>query len=171
MNLVSMKKNYNEFSEYEEKWLSTAICAALQVYLRVLVQRKIHTRTRVYPWETSNSHSRVISVRVFHTSLPVQLVMPLSGSELKFEPELFRTGPKFGSKFRQLLDRTESPVRRSSRRVKCRTCSNSVRTEPYKIPSMKDNQQNRHDSSPTQDCCPFSRAVHRHRIDGFTASV
>jgi len=57
--------------------------------------------------------------------------MPLSGSELKFEPELFRTGPKFGSKFRQLLDRTESPVRRSSRRVKCRTCSNSVRTEPY----------------------------------------
>jgi len=73
MNLVSMKKNYNEFSEYEEKWPSTAICAALQVYLRVLVQRKIHTRTRVYPWETSNSHSRVISVRVFHTSLPVQL--------------------------------------------------------------------------------------------------
>src|ERR1700678_4363713 len=89
------------------------------------------------------------------------LVMPLSGSELKFEPELFRTGPKFGSKFRQLLDRTKSPVRRSSRRVKCRTCSNSVRTEPYKIPSMKDNQQNlskidieknRHDSSPTQAC-------------------
>src|ERR1700678_1349343 len=70
------------------------------------------------------------------------IVMPLSGSELKFEPELFRTGPKFGSKFRQLLDRTKSPVRRSSRRVKCRTCSNSVRTEPYKIPSMKDNQQN-----------------------------
>src|ERR1700678_2547402 len=68
--------------------------------------------------------------------------MPLSGAELKFEPELFRTGPKFGSKFRQLLDRTESPVRCSSRRVKCRTCSNSVRTEPYKIPSMKDNQQN-----------------------------
>src|ERR1700678_3272125 len=68
--------------------------------------------------------------------------MLLSGLELKFEPELFRTGPKFGSKFRQLLDRTESPVRRSSRRVKCRTCSNSVRTEPYKIPSMKDNQKN-----------------------------
>src|ERR1700678_634727 len=87
--------------------------------------------------------------------------MPLSGSELKFEPELFRTGPKFGSKFRQLLDRTESPVRHLSRRVKCRTCSNSVRTEPYKIPSMKDNQQNLskidieqnlHDSSPTQAC-------------------
>ena len=73
MNLVSIKKNYNEFSEYEEKWPSTAVCAALQVYLQVLVQRKIHTRTRVYPWETSNSHSRVISVRVFHTSLPVQL--------------------------------------------------------------------------------------------------
>ena len=46
---------------------------SLQVYLRVLVQHQIHTRTRVYPWETSNSHSRVISVRVFHTSLPAQL--------------------------------------------------------------------------------------------------
>ena len=67
----------NLLSEYEEKWLLTAVCTALQVYLRVLVQRKIYTRTHVYPWETSNLHSRVISVRVFHTSLPVQLTSDL----------------------------------------------------------------------------------------------
>jgi hypothetical protein len=29
----------------------------------------------------------------------LQLVMPQSGSEPRFEPELFRTGPKSGSRF------------------------------------------------------------------------
>jgi hypothetical protein len=33
-----------------------------------------------------------------------QIAMPQSGSEPKFEPELFRTGPKFGPKFKRLAE-------------------------------------------------------------------
>jgi hypothetical protein len=52
MNLVSMKKNYNEFSEYEEKWPPTTICAALHVYLQVVsaspvARTKKETETRL----------------------------------------------------------------------------------------------------------------------------
>ena len=73
MNLVSMKKNYNKFSEKNgHRWPSAQpykftceySCSAKSILVLV---------SRVYPWETSNSHSRVISVRVFHTSLPAQL--------------------------------------------------------------------------------------------------
>jgi hypothetical protein len=40
------------------------------------------------------------------TKKRVPLGMPQSGSELKFGPELLRTGPKSGSKFRNFQNRT-----------------------------------------------------------------
>src|ERR1700735_3188254 len=61
------------------------------------------------------------------------VVMPLSGPEPWFGPNFLELDRKVGPKLGQLLDRTESPVRRSGRRRKCRTCPNSVRTEPYII--------------------------------------
>ena len=84
-------------------------------------------------------------------STPLSVLgMLKSGSELKFEPELFRTGPKFGPKFSKLLDWTFGPVQHSGSRVKFRTCLNLVRTEPmvlgqcWRFRKRYDNENNKH---------------------------
>jgi hypothetical protein len=56
--------------------------------------------------------------------------MPQSGSEPKFEPELFRTGPKFGPRF----DGCAEPDHKSGSGFRQGvTLLNLVRTEPFSV--------------------------------------
>jgi hypothetical protein len=78
--------------------------------------------------------------------------MPQSSSEPKFEPELFRTGPKFGPRFdgcAELDHKSGSGFRQGV------TLLNLVRTKPFSVVVTSENSEKKVTSDRTEVCGPL----------------